>query len=67
VLRRPESAYESTRFRLKGLDPATVYVVKNLDSTDTATISGRVLMEDGLAVAIKSRPTAETITYKKAR
>ena len=43
------------------------HVVKNLDSTDTVTISGRVLMEDGLAVAIKARPTAETITYKKAR
>lgn len=67
VFRRPESAYESARFQLKGLDPAMDYVVKNFDSTDTITTSGRVLMEDGLTVAIKSRAKAETITYKKAR
>ncbi len=66
AFRRPESVYESARFRLRGLDADASYEVKDLDAPEvTRTFGGRELLEKGLPVAISERPGAVLITYRK--
>jgi alpha-galactosidase len=65
AFRRPESTYESARFRLCGLDAAANYELLNADQETTTTISGRQLMETGLLLTLKDRPSAALITYNR--
>jgi len=65
AFRRAESNYESARFRLRGLDPNAVYTLTDLDAAGDTEMTGRELLETGLPVAIKDRPNAIIITYKK--
>ncbi|HEY5912615.1 MAG TPA: alpha-galactosidase [Verrucomicrobiae bacterium] len=65
VFRRSESVYESARFKLRGLDPSHRYLVKNSDSGEARTLSGRDLLETGLPVSIEQRPGAVVFTYEK--
>ena len=65
AFRRPESPYESARFRLCGLDAAANYELLNADQETTTTISGRQLMETGLLLTLKDRPSAALITYNR--
>jgi alpha-galactosidase len=65
VFRRPESPYESARFKLAGLDPAARYALTNRDVPGSTVLTGRELMEPGLLVVVKSRPEATIITYKR--
>jgi alpha-galactosidase len=67
AFRRAESAYESARFKLKGLDADARYKVRNLDATRPTEMSGRELMEKGLLVTIPSQPGAAVITYIRVR
>lgn len=69
AFRRPESAFLTARFRLRGLDPATRYLVTDLDEPATAAgaeWTGRDLMEPGLPVTIASKPGAMVITYRRS-
>ena len=67
VFRRDESVYEAARFKLQGLDPAARYAVTNLDSGEQKTVSGRDLIEKGLAVAIPEQPGDVVFTYAKTK
>ena len=66
AFRRPESPYESARFKLRGLDAAATYEVENLDG-GKATHPGRELMERGLAVTAATAPSALIYIYKRAQ
>jgi alpha-galactosidase len=66
AFRRHNSPYEKARFSLRGLDPATRYVVTDLDSGQKQTLSGSELLDHGLSVAIGAKPGAAVITYVKA-
>jgi alpha-galactosidase len=51
--------------RLRGLDPAAMYQVTDLDAATPSTISGSHLMHEGLQVKFLTKPGAAVITYKK--
>ncbi len=65
AFRRPKSVYESMRIRLRGLEPDAVYTLTNLDVAGSTEITGRELLDAGLAIVIKDQPGAVLITYKK--
>jgi alpha-galactosidase len=67
VFRRPASVYESARFPLRGLDPAVDYVLTELNRNESATVSGKELMEKGLSAVIAERPGAAVFVYEKAK
>lgn len=63
AFRRPQSPYESARFRLRGLDPEARYELKNFDVEGTTEATGAALMEHGLLVECPRQPDAVIITY----
>lgn len=65
VLRRPQSPYEACRFPLNELDPKATYQMTNLDTKESLTASGRVLMEQGLRVGIAEKPGSALWVYRK--
>ena len=67
AFRRPESPYESARFKLNGLDPEADYQVINLDADDGLVMSGRELTEQGLSLVLKNRPDSAIIAYKRVK
>lgn len=68
VFRREDSAYESARFTLRGLEPAATYKVTNMDEPAKAReFSGRELAEQGLPVEITERPGAVVLVYTKIK
>jgi len=50
---------------LRGLEPEAVYKLTNPDVAGTTEMSGRELLESGLPIAVKNRPGAVIVTYKK--
>jgi alpha-galactosidase len=67
AFRRDQSVYESARFKLMGLNAGSRYLVTNLDSREATTLSGRELTEQGLTVAIATRPGDTVITYSRVK
>jgi alpha-galactosidase len=65
IFRRQESPYETARFKLRGLDPAATYRLKDFDKEGTTEFRGRDLMEKGLLVTMEKAPQAAVITYEK--
>jgi len=65
AFRRDESHDQANELRLRGLDPAAIYKVSDLDGRVTTTISGADLMEKGLHVEIADAPGAVIIIYKR--
>ena len=65
AFRRPQNAEPSRVFRLQGLYPAARYEMTDLDGGTPARMSGKDLMEKGLAVAIKDSPGAAVIVYAR--
>ncbi len=65
AFRRPETPSDSIRAKLRGLEPAAVYTLVNLDLPGTTEMTGRELMESGLPVVMKNRPGAAIVTYRK--
>ena len=63
AFRRPQSAEEVARYRLRGLDPQARYAVTDLDTGQSQTLAGCDLMDDGLPVVIKAQPGAVVLTY----
>jgi hypothetical protein len=49
------------------LDAGAEYVLTNLDTAQSQTLSGRELLDKGLAVVIAGQPGSAVIVYKKAR
>jgi hypothetical protein len=65
AFRREESDYESTRFRLRGLVPDAIYTLTNLDVEGSDEMKGRELLDAGLPVTMKARPSTSIIIYTK--
>ena len=65
AFRRPESPYESIRLKLGGLNPDAVYALTDFATAAVTEMTGKQLMESGLSIAIKDRPGAAVIAYKK--
>jgi hypothetical protein len=65
AFRRDQCVGGSMHAKLAGLDPEAVYTVKNLDEESATEISGRQLMDIGLAVVIKEQPGSALIYYRK--
>jgi alpha-galactosidase len=65
AFRRPESPFESARFRLSGLEPGAVYAVRELESADQTKRTGESLMETGFMVSIRHRAGAVVLVYSK--
>jgi alpha-galactosidase len=66
AFRRPQSLYETARFKVRGLEPDTRYTLRNFDVAGTTEATGKELMEQGLLVAIPNQPGAVIITYSRA-
>ncbi len=64
VFRRAESPYETSVYRLNGLDPEATYEITNLDEAGTVTRTGRQLLEEGLRVSSPVAPAALIFTYR---
>jgi alpha-galactosidase len=67
AFRRRANEEVSRTFRLRGLDPAAHYDVTNFDVDGSTRVSGRELMEHGVAVEIKNAPGSAVITYSRVR
>ena len=67
AFRRDQDQEPAQNLRLRGLDPAAMYEVTNLDAKSPNTISGNNLMQQGLHVEIKEKRGAAIIIYKKKR
>jgi alpha-galactosidase len=67
AFRRDRNEVPVREFHLHGLVPSAKYEVTDLDSGGPKEITGRELMNQGLAVEIKSRPGAAVIIYQKAK
>ncbi|MBV9227143.1 MAG: GH36 C-terminal domain-containing protein, partial [Acidobacteriaceae bacterium] len=67
VFRRSASAYESAHFKLRGLNPATRYLVSNVDTEEQRECSGRELMDEGVRVELRSAPGSALLRYKVVR
>jgi alpha-galactosidase len=65
VFRRPDSPFESARFKLRGLDPAARYKVADMDSKRVSEFTGRELLDTGLPVSIPVAPSAVILTYSR--
>lgn len=65
AFRRAASPFAEARLNLKGLDLNAVYTLTNFDVAGSTETTGKQLMESGLPIAIKDRPGAVVIVYKK--
>jgi alpha-galactosidase len=66
AFRRENSPFFAARFKLRNLDPAAHYVVKNLDASRESEFSGKELMEAGLSVSIQDEPGAAIFMYRRS-
>ncbi|MBN2474550.1 MAG: alpha-galactosidase [Pirellulales bacterium] len=65
AFRRPGSDFYGSQFKLRGLRPDAQYEVGNLDEPDTVIMTGRRLMETGLEIAVRQRPGAAVVFYRR--
>lgn len=65
VFRRNQSTYVSAALPLHGLQPHAQYLLTDVATGVSSTMSGRDLMEQGLPVTINERPGALVIQYRK--
>ena len=65
VFRRADSLYETARLPLKALDPASNYIVTNIDNGEEHTVSGKDLQQQGLEAKITEKPGTAFFVYKK--
>lgn len=62
---RSQSAYESARFPLRGLDAKARYAIEDLLTGEKSEATGKTLIEDGLPVTLKTLPSAAVMRYRK--
>jgi len=65
AFRRDYSSVVSMHFKLRGLDSAATYEIKNFDQAATTHATGHDLMTIGLSVHLGTVPAAATISYKR--
>jgi len=64
TFRRAQSIYEAATLKLRGLDPAGRYEVRDLDTDSTRTATGEELAA-GLRVELKQQPQAAVVMYRR--
>jgi alpha-galactosidase len=65
AFRRPESAFETARFHLRGLKASASYAIRDLDTGKESRYMGKELTEIGLEVSIRNRPGVAIIAYRR--
>jgi len=66
AFRRQDCAEETSRFRLRQLDPYARYTVTDLDQPDSPQeMAGDRLMQEGLVASIRDKPGAALFTYRR--
>lgn len=65
TFRRLNSSVESARFKLRGLNADSTYLIRDLDNGMEWSFTGRQLMEEGLLVTSFVRPSAEVFAYRE--
>ncbi len=67
MLRRPDSPFESGRFRLRGLDADALYTIEDADSGRVARLSGNALVREGLEIRIDEAPGTRLLFYREGK
>jgi alpha-galactosidase len=66
VFRRPESIYETARFKLSGLAANARYRITDLDRPAAPrVVSGAELLQHGLSMTLPEQPDAAVLTYHR--
>jgi hypothetical protein len=65
AFRRPKCITAQMRFRLRGLDRRGTYLIENRDRSKVMRMSGRQLMEAGLAVQLDQPRQSALICYRR--
>jgi alpha-galactosidase len=65
AFRRPAAKASTMHFKIQGLDAKARYSVKDMDTEQTQTMTGKDLMSLGLKVEIKDQPGSALIAYRK--
>ncbi|MBI2843187.1 MAG: alpha-galactosidase [Armatimonadetes bacterium] len=63
AFRRDDAPAESTRFKLRGLEPGADYLLTNIDSGNSERMAGKALMEQGLTVTVHDKPSSAIVSY----
>ncbi len=66
ALRRPESPYETARFKLRGLEENATYTFKDLDSGKERKLRGAELLKNGLDLTLPAAPASALLQYRRA-
>jgi alpha-galactosidase len=66
AFRRENSPFFAAQFKLRDLDAAASYVVKNVDTSQEVEFSGKELMEKGLSISVRDKPGAVIFMYRKS-
>src|SRR5579862_339747 len=67
AFRRDQNDEAGRDLRLRGIDPAAMYEVTNVDAGAPVQLSGKDLMQRGLRVEISEKPGAALVFYKKVQ
>jgi alpha-galactosidase len=65
AFRHEKSGQETLNVKLRGLDPNAKYVLTDVDVSGTTERTGHELMDSGLTIALKSKPAAAIVSYRK--
>ncbi len=65
VLKRPLSEYTRAVFPLNALQPGSNYELRNLDTNEKGTLTGKELMEGGVAVRLPAQPDSALLRYHR--
>lgn len=65
AFRRPDSPFETARFKLRGLDPRAIYIAGDADAPSALELTGAELMDHGLPVTVTGSPGAALLSYRK--
>ncbi len=65
AFRHPKSPFLEASFKLKGLEPDTVYNLKNFDDGTVVQRSGRDLMDAGITLRMEKAPDSALFKYWK--
>jgi alpha-galactosidase len=64
AFRRPDSPFAVMTPKLRAIDPAKQYEIRDFDSSDTQKLSGQSLTEAGMQIQIGSTPGSKMYIYK---
>jgi alpha-galactosidase len=65
IFRRPDAQAATMRFHLQGLVGGDTYRVDNFDQSGTHVLSGKSLMQQGLALSLPDAPASAIVQYSR--